>query len=275
MKQTALHTDGTAQVVRFITDPNPTGTTDTAYELWLKWTNLDIDQGKTLIEIYDTVDAFDGIYADGNVSYGDTWYVAGQPVFINEGDRSGTLLVKFTKTTLAGVSFEYEDRSITAYAHYKGQKMTSTLAIYTNSKTAPAFADGENFGVVKYRKNKFNRYDGHKRVDTLASGATGRRDWGTDEDWWFKEHTRDERYKDVIRVHYIRYFKENKMDDAADHIYKLWGMTTVLSAAPTSQLEVAGVVTEASPLTYHHGPGANITRVSGGWKAHAVTDLYE
>jgi hypothetical protein len=183
---TALFTDNSARVVRYVTDPKATG--DTNVELTLEWPEIDINQAKTLGDwfVSNAYTVINSVKADG-ISFGNSWYLAGQPEVRNNNERTSTVLATITQTTMAAEDFPYENRSDTAfYDSAKYYSFTETSKHYENSKSCPTMDDtldgngAITYGTLKRSKNKYGRYDGEATKRTYRGFWTGEPSDGTE-----------------------------------------------------------------------------------------------
>jgi len=276
LKTRVLHNDGSARMIRTLGDPNvdaSTGTTDTPSELWLQWDNLDIRNEKAYVQTYLSVAPFDGFVVNGNESISNTWYVAEQPLFMQQDDMTGILVVRFAQTTLAGKSFPYEQRTFGPYTAGVTNKGTTTRTVYINHKTMPTLGSSE--GSLRVWKNIYNRFDGVlDEVDSNAgSGGVGGLTSLSDE--WVLGFATDQWGTRIERLIYTRWLAANAGTTASDHIQSMFRWRgqnqRPIEVPPDSASDnygtYGGIEHYQSVLSYKKYLG-NI------WYAKSVTDIY-
>jgi len=142
---------------------------ETAIEMIRAWPNIDANYSKSLINGINDSDVVTDPKASG-VTFTGAFYTR-KPWAEEDGERSVTIFQHLSTTTLSAEYFPYEDRSLSAYDSVKNRTQTSTREVIQNSKTAPTFAEGEDFGVISYIKNIFGRFNGTKTVVSYTGGS--------------------------------------------------------------------------------------------------------
>lgn len=200
---------GAGQVLRYSGDTSgSTQSTDTTAELELLFFELDERDAKTIIDGFNVQDlSAETVRANGDgsdgttaINFGTGWYVQGQPQWTGDASRTGAIRVVLTKTSQAGLDFPYEERSLDGTDAYLGRRTLTqedTVEIYANRKTIPTLATTE-LGFLRYRKNRFGRYDGIK--STTQGIENQNSDWTDSEIAPFRVYPRVFRTRDGAQI---------------------------------------------------------------------------